>query len=59
MCRDCGEIQRVGKDQRCELCHELRIREVLRTALDITPPGNKWSEDLEQSVVNPAKEGQW
>ena len=57
MCRECGEIQRVDRDQRCDLCHELWVREGLRAAVrNIIPLGNRWDEDVEVSVVNPAKE---
>jgi len=63
VCKDCGEIQRVGKDHRCDLCHELWIREGLKDAIRCmvpmsVPVGNRWGEDVEESVVNPAKEGE-
>ena len=57
MCRECGEIQRVGQDQRCDLCHELWVREGLKEAIrNIIPLGNRWDEDVEVNIINPAKE---
>ena len=58
ICSECGEIYTYeDNDDLCRLCSELWQVEGWEDALRrITPPSNRWVEDLEMDVISPARE---